>query len=77
MELLKVANCADCEMLKSLRFSREYLRQQGICHERTQKPSVEFVETHGQDDVSDVDAPILIDRAAFRYALHYHTSAVD
>lgn len=39
-------------------------------------PSVVFSGTHRQNDVSDVDASILIDSATLHYALHYHTSAV-
>ncbi len=66
-------------MLKSLRFSREYIWDKVFVVREHNKTAIccVFSGTHRQDDVSNVDAPILIDSAAFHYALHYHTSAVD
>ena len=75
-ELLKVANSADLEMLKSVFVITKCSKEKG---KKKKKKAICCVlsGTHRQDDVSNVDAPILIDSAAFHYALHYHTGTVD
>lgn len=77
MELINVAT--ELKMLKSLRLSGGYIwdNKVFVFREHNKKPSAAFSATHRENDVSNVDASVLINSAAFHYALHYHTGTVD